>query len=69
MVAKTTSYFGEHPPIMAHVGATADRNLYQDEWRSGLLVLRGLFAGERGTANFLHLIPHIVTELGAHIAH
>lgn len=61
MVAKTTLYFGEHPPI-AGVGATADRNPYQDVRRTGLLVPRGLFAGEWGTANFLHPIPHIAAE-------
>jgi hypothetical protein len=38
----------------------------QDERWTGLLVPRGLFAGERGMANFLHPIPHIGAEPRAH---
>jgi hypothetical protein len=66
MVAKTTLFFGERSPFTARVGATTDRNPCQDERRTGLLVPRGLFAGEWGTANFLHPIPHIGVELRAY---
>jgi hypothetical protein len=51
MVAKMISYYGKHSPIMARVGAkqTVDYTHCQGERRTGLLVTRGLLAGERGT--------------------
>ena len=63
MVAKTTLYFGEQPPITA---PTSEQRLiethFQDEWGTGLLVLRGIFAGERGIADSLHPTLHIGAE-------
>jgi hypothetical protein len=54
MVAKTISYYGKYSPITARVGVrqTADHIHCQDERRTGLLVPRGLLAGERGIITF-----------------